>query len=162
MKTYTGFITKLEPNQVFVYGANTKFIHGAGAAKQALKFGAIYRKIQPNQVVGQTWGIITKDLDKGMRSISKQQIVDQIRELYEYAIKHPELEFLVAYSGTGKNLNGYSNEEMTEMFCRAAFWFTSSEYDGPMLGIPINIVFEQTFFDLINEKHMKYEYDGDI
>ncbi len=32
-------ITHLEPNQIFVYGANARFRHGAGAAKLALKWG---------------------------------------------------------------------------------------------------------------------------
>jgi len=144
MKTYTGFITKLEPNQIFVFGSNTEGRHGAGAAKQAMKFGAKYGQAKGRQ--GQTYAIITKDLAKGMRSISKTAIMEQIDELYEYAVKHLELEFLVAYSGTGKNLNGYSNEEMAEIFCSAAFGFTESEYDGPILGIPINIVFEKSFF----------------
>ena len=33
-------IRHLAPNQIFVYGANEKGIHGAGAAKLALQWGA--------------------------------------------------------------------------------------------------------------------------
>ena len=43
IKTYTGIIEKLEPNQIFVFGSNTEGRHGKGAAKIARdKFGAIY------------------------------------------------------------------------------------------------------------------------
>jgi len=31
-RVYTGKITKLEPNQVFVFGSNLQGFHGAGAA----------------------------------------------------------------------------------------------------------------------------------
>jgi hypothetical protein len=34
-KTYSGMITELEPNQVFVFGSNTQGRHGKGAALMA-------------------------------------------------------------------------------------------------------------------------------
>ena len=133
MRTYKGRITKLEDNQVFVFGANTQFRHGKGAALQALKFGAIYGR---GGFVGKTWSLVTKDLTKRNHpSISEQYIINQISKLYKFSRDNPDKEFLIAYSGTGVNLNGYSNQQMADMF--------SSE------DIPDNIVFEEEFSKLL-------------
>ena len=133
MKTYYGKITRLEPNQIFVYGANTEFRHGKGSALQAMKFGAIYRV---GGFVGQTWSIVTKNLRKKIHpSISKDKILIQISQLYQFASKNLDKEFIIAYSGNGVNLNGYSNIDMANMF---------SSFD-----IPSNIIFENEFSKLI-------------
>jgi predicted NAD-dependent protein-ADP-ribosyltransferase YbiA (DUF1768 family) len=134
-KTYTGMINSLEPNQIFVFGSNTQGRHGKGAALIAKnKFGAEYGN--PEGPQGQSYAIITKDLTKRTHpSRTPEQIKEQIHNLYEYARENPYKEFLVAYSGTGQNLNAYSNQEMANMF--------SSE------PIPDNIVFEQSFNELI-------------
>lgn len=134
-KTYTGMINSLEPNQIFVFGSNTQGRHGKGAALIAKnKFGAEYGN--PEGPQGQSYAIITKDLTKRTHpSRTPEQIKEQIHNLYEYARENPDKEFLVAYSGTGQNLNAYSNQEMANMF--------SSE------PIPDNIVFEQEFNKLI-------------
>ena len=51
-------ITELEDNQIFVFGSNEKGIHGAGAAKHAIGFGAIpYRG---TGLAGQTYAVPTK------------------------------------------------------------------------------------------------------
>lgn len=134
-KTYTGMINSLEPNQIFVFGSNTQGRHGKGAALIAKnKFGAEYGN--PEGPQGQSYAIITKDLTKRTHpSRTPEQIKEQIHNLYEYARENPDKEFLVAYSGTGQNLNAYSNQEMADMF--------NSE------SIPNNIVFEQEFNKLI-------------
>ena len=138
-KTYTGQITQLEGNQIFVFGSNTQGRHGKGAALTARNnFGAIYGQAEGPQ--GQSYAIITKDLTKRIQpSRTKEQIMEQIHNLYEYARNNPDKEFLVAYSGTGTNLNAYSNEEMADMF--------SSEI------IPSNIVFENEFNTLLNKQN---------
>ena len=125
-KTYKDFITQLKDNQIFVFGSNTQGRHGKGAALLARnKFGAIYGQAEGPQ--GQSYAIITKDLKKSVHS------------LYEYARNKPDKEFLVAYSGTGTNLNAYSNKEMAGMF--------SSEV------IPNNIIFEDKFNSLLDEQN---------
>lgn len=134
MKTYHGLISELKHNQVFVFGSNTKGIHGGGAALiAAQKFGAVYGQAKGLQ--GNSYAIITKDLAVGMRSISPERIMEQILELYAFAGTNKDKEFLIAYSETGKNLNGYSPEEMAEMFA----------CDTP----PENIVFENGFAMLV-------------
>lgn len=135
VKTYSGIITELPDNGIFVYGANTEGRHGAGAAKVAKeKFGARYGKVG---YYGRSYGIVTKDLrvDKHP-SIDRDTIVRQIGGLYHTARRHPELAFYIAYSGTGKNLNYYTNEEMASMFA--------------VYEIPENIVFEEEFAKLID------------
>lgn len=135
-KTYKGLITELKANQIFVFGANTESRHGAGAALVAKnKFGAINGS-KKKGLEGQSYAIITKDLTKSHHpSISKEYINDQIKTLYDFAKENLNLEFFIAYSGNGTNLNGYSNKEMASMFC-------SHE-------IPLNIVFEDNFYELI-------------
>lgn len=137
MNTYKGKIYNLKPNQVFVFGANTAGKHGAGSAYYALNFfGAIYGQAKGRQ--GQSYAIVTKDLTKTIHpSVSKEEIIEQIIHFFEYAHTYPELEFLVAYSGTGKNLNGYTPEEMAEMF-----WIDA---------MPTNVVFEESFYELIKK-----------
>jgi len=134
MKTYKGNILKLKPNQIFVFGSNTQGRHGKGAALKAKeRFGAIYGQAYGLQ--GQSYAIVTKDLTTYKHpSISSEHIINQIKKLYLFAEENRNLEFLVAYSGTKINLNGYSNQEMFDMF------FT--------LEPPKNIVFEYEFSKL--------------
>lgn len=143
IETYSGNIQRLNNNQIFVFGSNTKGIHGAGAAKKAIEFGAIYGNPKGRQ--GNTYAIITKDLDVGKRSIPILEIVDQIYWLYQYAKKNSELEFLIAYKNDNNNLNGYTSNEMAKAFVFAMIMNNEE--------IPTNIVFEDSFFNL-----MKAEY----
>lgn len=137
MKTYKGIITKLPDNGIFVFGSNTQGRHGAGAAKVALnKFGAKYG--QASGMQGKSYGIITKNLTKSVHpSVSKAEIEMQILFLYQDAEDRPELDFYVAYSGSGKNLNYYTPQEMADMF---------NSFREP---IPENIIFEEEFAKLI-------------
>lgn len=132
MRTYSGKIAK-NLDGVFVFGSNTEGRHGKGSAKWAKDYyGAIYGQAFGRQ--GQSFAIITKDLNQKQHpSISRDKIVSQILYLYLYATQHPELNFYIAYSGLGKNLNGYSNREMAAMFYIKG------------LNIPNNIIFEEEF-----------------
>lgn len=134
---YEGQVTTLQPNEVFVFGSNTQGRHGKGAALIARqKFGAIYGQARGPQ--GQSYAIVTKDLTKdySLPSVDKKDIEKEIIDLYLYALKRPDIKFYVAYSGTGTNLNNYSNQEMADLF------------NQPM--IPDNIVFEKSFERLVN------------
>ncbi len=135
MKTYKGHISKLKPNQIFVFGSNTEGRHGKGAALVALKlFGAIYG--QPIGLQGRSYAITTKDLkSKSHPSVNKSEIEWQISILYEHAEYNSDKEFYVAYSGEGKNLNGYTPQEMADMFSSSP--------------IPENMVFEEEFSKLL-------------
>jgi hypothetical protein len=142
-KTYTGLITKrsdLAPNQIFVFGSNTEGKHSKGSALTArIEFDAKYG--QASGMQGQSYAIITKDLRKLIHpSISPEVIKRQIKHLYTIAA-NDGYEYVVAYSGHGSNLNGYTPKQMAAMF--AAF------------PIPNNFVFEAEFYKLILEHLIK-------
>ena len=155
MKFYKGYINNLTENQIFVFGSNPEGRHGAGTAKIArIKFGAKYGNGRGIQ--GQSYALPTKNLKAGFyeketgikyskagyKSISEEQIIKNIIELYSYAKSNPEKEFLIAYQNEGFNLNGYTSEEMLDMFLSA----------GP---IPENIVLSETYKELYFLKTQK-------
>lgn len=148
IKTYRGLIGSLEPHQVFVFGSNPEGRHGAGTARIAMDhYGAKWGV--GRGLHGQTYGLVTKNLKPffyeaeleieyekaGMRSVSLRQIQDNIKDLYQFAIENPEMEFFVAYTPYGKLLNGYTIEEMAEVFSS--------------IDIPENMVFNEDFAKLL-------------
>ena len=138
-------ITSMTGNNIFVYGANPEFRNGAGAAKTARNFGA-----KPygggRGIVGNTYGLITKNLEPGFveqatgirydlageRSVSKTLIRENIDELYQCAMDNPEKTFFIAYKNERGMLSGYSPEEFWRMFT-----------DGKQ--VPENIRFHNSF-----------------
>ena len=137
MKHYIGNIIP-EPNTIFVFGSNPEGRHGAGSAKVAReKFGAIYG--QGEGLQGHAYALPTKDLrvkeNNGYRSISKEQIIENIKKLYKCANEHPNLDFKIAYRNVfEKSLNGYTGIEMIKMFDEAGeipdnVWFSQEWYD---------------------------------
>lgn len=144
MKYYDGHITKLQANEVFVFGSNPEGRHWSGTAKLAKEnFNA---EVGVGRgLTGRCWALPTKNLTEnyleketgfkyvkyGLRSISKEQIKNNIKDLYNFANKNKDLYFLIAYTKNGKNLNGYSGDEMFDMF---------NSFD-----IPDNIVFNSSF-----------------
>ena len=104
-------IKELLPNQIFVFGSNLTGVHGAGAAKQAMmKFGAVYGRGQGLQ--GQSYAIPTKDFR--IETLPLSEIAKYVQKFIEFAINHPDLEFLVTPIGTG--LAGYSVEQIKPLF----------------------------------------------
>lgn len=141
-QSYEGMITP-EPNTIFVFGSNPEGRHGAGAAKTArVKFGAIYG--QGEGLQGNAYALLTKDLrvtaNRGLKSISPEQITENIRKMYEVARQNPDKQFKVAYThGLNEtSLNGYTGAEMIKMFKDA----------GP---IPENVIFSKNWTDHWNE-----------
>ena len=134
---YEGNITP-DANTVFVFGSNPEGRHGAGAAKVARnQFGAIYG--QGEGLQGNAYALPTKDLrvkeNRGLRSISEVQIIENIKKLYEVAKQNPDKQFKVAYRNTDQaSLNGYTGLEMIDMFIKAG-------------SIPSNIVFSKEWID---------------
>jgi len=159
MNFYKGLITNIKENEIFVFGSNPEGRHGAGAAKIALKYGAKYGI--GRGLVGNTYALPTKNLTpnyveqisprkkiiyekSGFKSISKDQIKNNIKELYKLARKEKEKTFFIAYQNDGKNLNGYSSEEMFDLFTQG-------------VNIPKNIYFSNTFKDIAKEKGLIFE-----
>jgi len=102
-------IRHLEPNQIFVYGANEAYIHGAGAAKLAMKWGAKYGAAG---IVGQTYGIPTKD--RQIYTLPLDKIQAHVDTFLATAFSHPEYEFLVTKIGCGLAL--YQPKEIAPLF----------------------------------------------
>lgn len=106
------YITKLEPNEIFVFGSNTQGRHGKGAAKQAMSFGAVYGQARGLQ--GNCYALITKELRSDKPKFELCNINQEIEMMYICAKQHPELVFLVTKIGCG--LGGYSVSEIAELF----------------------------------------------
>ena len=102
-------ITHLEPNQIFVYGANSGGRHGAGAAKLALRWGA---KMGEYGLNGQTYGIPTKD--KKIQTLPLDKIQLHVNDFLATAFSHPEYEFLVTKIGCGLAL--YQPKDIAPLF----------------------------------------------
>ena len=102
-------ITHLEPNQIFCYGANAAGIHGAGAAKLALKWGA---KMYEYGLNGQTYGIPTKDRQIYTLPLDKIQL--HVNVFLALAFSHQEYEFLVTKIGCGLAL--YQPKDIAPLF----------------------------------------------
>ena len=155
MKFYIGNIESLAENEIFVFGSNPEGRHGAGIAKE--KFGAEYGV--GRGVTGQCWALPTKNLKAnyfekasgitykidGERSISKEQIISNVKDLYDYAEQNKDKKFYIAYTYEGYNLNGYTGDEMFEMFTYHK--------------IPDNIIFHESFIKIFREFGESTEFD---
>jgi hypothetical protein len=91
------WISELQKNQVFVFGSNLAGIHGLGAAKQALQWGAKMGHGIGHH--GETFAIPTKD--KKIRVLPLVDIEIYVEGFLIYARQHPELDFLVTEIGCG-------------------------------------------------------------
>lgn len=104
-------ITKLNPNEIFIFGSNFGGKHGKGAAKTALGWGAKWGQAAGLQ--GRTYGIPTKDASI-RRTLSVEEIKPYVDEFIEFAKQHPELTFLVTEIGTG--LATHKHKDIAPLF----------------------------------------------
>lgn len=147
VSTYEGRITKLEDNQVFVFGSNPIGVNGnpskgtGGAALVAHNIAGVKQGEKMDNKLsdsGKAWGITTVTAPGKPLSKTTGQIKEGIKKLYEYAFQNPDKEFVVAYQGkTGKNLNGYTNQQLADMFS--------------FFPIPQNVKFEKDFSTLFTK-----------
>lgn len=104
-------ITKLQPNEIFVFGSNLAGRHGKGAALTARqKFGAIYG--QGIGLQGQSYGIPTKD--KKLNILPLDVIQLHVTNFIKFAKNNQKLTFLVTPIGCG--LAGYKTEQIAPLF----------------------------------------------
>ena len=126
-------ITRLAPNEVFVFGSNEQGLHYGGAAKAAVEnFGAIMG--QGNGLQGKSYAI------PSMSGIGVMG--EYVKEFCEFAKANPEKRFLVTEIGCG--IAGYSIGEVAPLFecCRDVE----------------NVTLPASFWDIIGEPSAK-EYD---
>lgn len=105
-------IDVLLPGQVFVFGSNLSGIHGAGAAKTAVKkFGAMWGL--GTGYYGQTYAIPTKDEDVA-KALTIEEIKPYVRAFVAFACMQPHLTFLITRIGCG--LAGYTDADIAPLF----------------------------------------------
>lgn len=98
---------------IFVFGSNTEGRHGAGAASYAVKHhGAIYGQSEGLQ--GNSYAIITKNLNIGKRSIPLEDIESQVKHLI--ALAKIETSWIFDITPIGCGLAGYFPYEILPMF----------------------------------------------
>lgn len=107
------WIKQLEDDDIFVFGSNEAGIHGAGAAKQAMKWGAEYGRGFGH--FGQTFAIPTKDMR--IETLPITIIADYVTVFLRYTINHPANRFLLTPIGTG--LAGLSADAIGPLFKNA-------------------------------------------
>ena len=157
MQTYSGIITHLDTKDIFTFGSNLNGFHGAGSAGFAT-FGVSGNRWRDfnyqskpdgwrglwtvkghheglqHGTHGWSYALPTVTRPGAKRSRSVSQISASIKQLYVVAERNPTWRFLIAF-GTGHSLNGYSNQELADMFSHTT--------------ITSNIVFEINFSKLI-------------
>lgn len=106
-------IQELQEKEIFVFGSNLAGIHGAGAAKQALQWGAKHG--DGIGLRGQTYAIPTKNHNIETLSLSEIQVF--VNSFLESARERQDLTFLVTEIGCG--LAGYSPQDIAPLFKEA-------------------------------------------
>lgn len=104
-------ITKLEPNEIFVFGSNESGRHGKGAAKTAMRWGAKYGQAEGLQ--GKTYGIPTVNHSISNK-LSTKRIEKYVAKFIMFAKENPQLKFLVTEIGCG--LAGHSVKDIAPLF----------------------------------------------
>lgn len=103
------YISKLAPNEIFVFGSNLEGMHGGGAALTAYKkFGAVWG--QGTGLQGQSYAIPT--MQGGVETIKPY-----VDEFIQFAKEHPNLKFLVTPIGCG--IAGFKPSQIASLFKEA-------------------------------------------
>jgi hypothetical protein len=119
-------------NGIFVFGSNTEGRHGLGAALTAKEeFNA--KQGQAKGLQGQSYAIITKDLSKGKRSVSLNEIRRDVTTFIDFAYNNPQFKFYV--TKLGSKLAGYSIEEIKDIF----------KGINSVIKIPDNVILPQEY-----------------
>lgn len=117
MRIYTPeFITcraDLPSNAIVGVGTNFEGRHGLGGAKMANNFFGLEYGFSKG-LCGETWAIITKDLQKGKRSVTLEFIFNQVIDSMLYMEKTPEK--VLYYTRFGSSLAGFTVSEIKSIF----------------------------------------------
>jgi O-acetyl-ADP-ribose deacetylase (regulator of RNase III) len=128
-------ITRLNKNEIFVYGSNLSGRHGKGAALVAYKkFGAT-----PGRCHGMdnnSYGIPTKDGD--LKVLPLEKIAKYVKNFIADAQTNPDYTFHVTAIGTG--LAGYAAKDIAPLFEGAQYLK--------------NVYLPQEFWEILNHKEI--------
>ena len=107
-------ITELKENEVFVFGSNLQGKHIGGAARTAIKWGAIMG--EGVGLHGRTYAIPTIGNING-NTLTVNDIMPYVDDFINFAILHPELTFLVTEIGCG--IAGHKHKDIAPLFTNA-------------------------------------------
>lgn len=102
--------TQPREDEVFVFGSNLAGVHGAGAAKQAVKYGA--RQGHGIGLNGRTYAIPTKD--HNIETLPLDRIQPYIDRFIKLTAQYPQVKFFVTRVGCG--LAGYKDSDIAPLF----------------------------------------------
>lgn len=106
----------MNKTEIFVFGSNTQGRHGAGAALYAVQhYGAKYGQARGLQ--GNSYAIVTKDLNKGRRSIPLTTIAADIFRFIQFA-KETQDRYTFKVTAIGCGLAGYTINEIKNIFAQ--------------------------------------------
>lgn len=107
-RAFSNRITKLAPNEIFVFGSNLQGMHGGGAARMAYdNFGAVWGK--GVGLYGQSYAIPT--MQGGVETIKPY-----VDDFLLFAKKHCELDFFLTEIGCG--IAGFTPRDIAPLFFR--------------------------------------------
>jgi len=135
MRISSQFITKLESNEIFVFGSNLSGFHAGGAAKLAMQWGAEWGN--PVGLQGQTYAIPTVK-EKISGKLDLDNIEKYVKQFIMFAKKNSHLKFLVTEIGCG--LAGHTIENIAPFF-----------KDGLDVN---NIYLPKKFLDYLNQEKL--------
>lgn len=108
-------ITKLEENEIFVFGSNTDGMHTGGAAAMASEFfGAKYGVSEG--ITGNTYALPTIDF---CNPYEIKDIENNVNKFIKYAKEHPHQIFLVTEIGCG--IARWEIKKIAPLFNKAIF-----------------------------------------
>jgi hypothetical protein len=114
MRITPDLITELKDKEIFVFGSNLSGRHGAGAAKLATKWGAVYG--QEAGLQGNTYGIPTKT-GNSLKTLDLSSIKQYVDDFISFTKERTDLTFLVTRIGCG--LANLSAKEVAPLFKEA-------------------------------------------
>lgn len=115
-------ISRLAPNEIFVFGSNAEGRHGGGAARFAMdRFGAVWGQGHGPQ--GQSYAVDTMSGTDAMAA--------DIAKFLDYAARHPKQVFLVTELGCG--IAGYRPADVAPLLAAA----------------PANVALPASFLDVL-------------
>lgn len=130
-RTTPEYITNLREGEIFVFGSNEAGVHGAGAAKMAMQWGA--EMGQGFGEYGRTFAIPTKD--KNIETLDLKEIAWYIKQFIDSAEREPKKMYLVTQIGCG--FAGYTPEDIAPLF-----------YDALKIE---NIYFPESFWKILSK-----------
>ena len=127
-------ISKLESNEVFVFGSNLHGFHYGGAAHTAYRnFGAVWGVAEGLQ--GNTYAIPT--LDKDMAKVSEDDLKNSVSKFITFAENNSKLKFYLTKIGCG--IAGWDVDTIKKLFWECV------DNTAELGSLPSNIIIPEEF-----------------